>query len=71
VFEGLIGALAKRGLRRAYQGGSTPWAMVGVVLTGISVMRWLGTRVGGPQLLSIEELLPGESVTIRALLPGE
>jgi hypothetical protein len=71
VFQGLIGSFAKRGLRRGYQDGSTAWGIVGVVLTGVSIIRWLEGRSRGGQRLVVEELLPGESLVVRALRPGE
>jgi hypothetical protein len=71
VFKGLIGSLAKRGLRRGYQDGSTGWGVLGVVLTGVSILRWLHDRHRAAERLAVEELLPGESVIIRALRRGE
>jgi hypothetical protein len=71
VFSGIIGSWAKKGLRRGYQEGSTGWSIVGVLLTGISVLRWLRARHVGEQKLAVEELLPGESIIVRALRPGE
>jgi hypothetical protein len=71
VFSGIIGAWAKKGLKRGYQDGSTGWSVLGVVLTGISVLRWLRARDRASQRLAVEELLPGESLVVRALRPGE
>jgi hypothetical protein len=71
VFKGLIGSLAKRGLRRGYQEGSTSWTILGVVMTGVAILRWLRARHTGAEVLAIEELKPGEKLIIRALRPGE
>jgi hypothetical protein len=71
MFSGIIGNWAKKGLRRGYQDGSTGWSILGVVLTGISVLRWLRARHVGEERLAVEELLPGESIIVRALRPGE
>jgi hypothetical protein len=71
VFKGLIGSLAKKGLRRGYQDGSTAWSILGLVMTGVSILRWLQSRNTGAQRLAVEELAPGESLIVRALRPGE
>jgi hypothetical protein len=70
MFSGLIGSLAKKGLRRGYQDGSTGWAVVGVAMTGLSILRWLRARHAGAEVVAVERLQPGESVVIRALAPG-
>jgi hypothetical protein len=70
MFSGLIGSLAKRGLRRGYQEGSTAWAVLGVAMTGLSIIRWLRAKDKAAQVVAVERLQAGESIVIRALAPG-
>jgi hypothetical protein len=71
MFAGIIGSWAKKGLKRGYQDGSTGWSILGVVLTGVSVLRWLRAKDKAAHRLAVEELAPGESLIVRALRPGE
>ncbi len=66
----LIERLARTGLRKGFRQGSTSWAVLGIAMSGVAIIRRLSSRHRQTQVLAIEELLPGQSVTITAIPPS-
>ncbi len=66
----LIERLARTGLRKGFRQGSTSWAVIGVALSGVAILRRLSSRHRQSQVIAIEELLPGQSMTITAIDPS-
>jgi hypothetical protein len=62
-----VRALRRTSTRRGLLGGSRGWMAVFVALTGGRLLRKAVRRT--PQLVTVERLEPGQSMTIRALEP--
>ncbi len=63
----MIRSLARRGLRKGLVEGSRPWLVVGIVASGVVVLRRLSDQP--PERVWTEPLAPGDRVVVR-VLPG-
>jgi len=66
---GLVGRLARTGLRRGLMEGSRPWLYTGVAAAALRALQRAARRE--PETVYSEELKPGEALEIRVLGPHE
>jgi len=64
---GIIGRLARTGLRKGVLEGSRPWLYTGIAAVALRVVQRIGRAQ--PQTVYAEELKPGERLEIRVLRP--
>jgi hypothetical protein len=67
VLTGVVGRLARTGLRKGVLGGSRPWLYTGIAAVALRAVQYIARAQA--QTVYAEELKPGQRLEIRILPP--